>query len=280
VPDTSTSLSPNEVLTFATSPDYKRLQRTRVIGCPVFVLDPTLLQDAKNFPNGKRDLGKESSLDFFLNIMPTLLMSSTLKQAALLPSTMSYLMKSSPQLLLQIYRLVPSPFHRLSPCRLCNPGDKFNRGRSFMLGIIINHKSWILRLNWQRQRNIRRQSPLEVFIIIIYIRGLNVFMSIMATVKEGLPLSGMFIWMQSRGKRYAPLRVRVRRGTERSNSCDCEGNVWTQILWDSMESTFCRIVAIVGFRLADPDVGMRESGFLMNALLRLNQPPSNRPSLQ
>lgn len=63
LPDTTTRLSPIEVFTSATFPDYKHLQRTRVFGCPVFVLDPTL-QDAKKLPKWQKRSWKGIFLGF------------------------------------------------------------------------------------------------------------------------------------------------------------------------------------------------------------------------
>jgi GAG-pre-integrase domain len=63
-PDTTTRLSPIEVFTKATFPDHKHLQRTRVFGCPVFVLDPTL-QDAKKLPKWQKRSWKGIFLNFF-----------------------------------------------------------------------------------------------------------------------------------------------------------------------------------------------------------------------
>ena len=63
IPDASTRLSPIEVFTSTTFPDFKHLQRTRVFGCPVFVLDPKL-QDAKKLPKWQRRSWKGIFLGF------------------------------------------------------------------------------------------------------------------------------------------------------------------------------------------------------------------------
>jgi hypothetical protein len=53
LPDLSTRLSPIEVFTQTTFADNKHLKRTRVFGCPVYVLHPTL-QDAKKLPKWQK----------------------------------------------------------------------------------------------------------------------------------------------------------------------------------------------------------------------------------
>jgi hypothetical protein len=49
MPDPSTRLSPQELFMGTTFDNYRHLQRARVFGCPVYVLDPRL-QDAKKLP--------------------------------------------------------------------------------------------------------------------------------------------------------------------------------------------------------------------------------------
>ena len=49
LPKSSTRLSPIEIFTGTTVPDHNLLLRSRVWGCPVYVLDPCL-QDGKNLP--------------------------------------------------------------------------------------------------------------------------------------------------------------------------------------------------------------------------------------
>jgi hypothetical protein len=66
LPDSTTRLSPIEIFTKATFPDYKHLQRARVFGCPVYVLDPTL-QDAKKLPKWQ----KRSWKGIFLGFSPS-----------------------------------------------------------------------------------------------------------------------------------------------------------------------------------------------------------------
>jgi hypothetical protein len=58
IPDLTTSLSPLEVFSKATFPDHNHLQRTRVFGCPVYVLHPTL-QDDKKLPKWQRKSWKD-----------------------------------------------------------------------------------------------------------------------------------------------------------------------------------------------------------------------------
>jgi hypothetical protein len=66
LPNTTTRLSPIEIFTKATFPDHKHLQRTRVFGCPVYVLDPTL-QDAKKLPKWQKRSWKGKFLGFSPN---------------------------------------------------------------------------------------------------------------------------------------------------------------------------------------------------------------------
>ncbi|KAG7345831.1 hypothetical protein IV203_033362 [Nitzschia inconspicua] len=65
LPDIQTRLSPIEVFTSTTFPDHDHLQRTRVFGCPVYVLDPKL-QDAKKLPKWQ----KRSWQGIFLGFSP------------------------------------------------------------------------------------------------------------------------------------------------------------------------------------------------------------------
>jgi hypothetical protein len=65
LPDLSTRLSPIEVFTQTTFDDNKHLKRTRVFGCPVYVLHPTL-QDARKLPKWQ----KKSWRGVFLGFSP------------------------------------------------------------------------------------------------------------------------------------------------------------------------------------------------------------------
>jgi Reverse transcriptase (RNA-dependent DNA polymerase) len=53
IPDLGSRMSPLEIFTNTTFPDHSHLQRARVFGCPVFVLDPKL-QDAKKLPKWQK----------------------------------------------------------------------------------------------------------------------------------------------------------------------------------------------------------------------------------
>jgi hypothetical protein len=66
LPDTGTRISPIELFTSTTLPDYRHLQRARVFGCPVFVLDPKL-QDTKKLPKWKQRAWKGIFLGFSTN---------------------------------------------------------------------------------------------------------------------------------------------------------------------------------------------------------------------
>lgn len=64
-PDLGSRLSPLEVFTGSRAIDYKDIRRTRVFGCPVYVLHPKL-QDAKKIPKWHR----RSRRDVFLGFSP------------------------------------------------------------------------------------------------------------------------------------------------------------------------------------------------------------------
>jgi hypothetical protein len=66
IPDLTARLSPIEVFSKATFPDHDHLKRTRVFGCPVYALHPTL-QDAKKLPNWQRKSWKGVFLGFSPN---------------------------------------------------------------------------------------------------------------------------------------------------------------------------------------------------------------------
>ena len=65
LPDESSRMSPIEVFTSTSFPDHNHLHRTRVFGCPVYVLDPKL-QDAKKLPKWQ----KRSWQGIFLGFSP------------------------------------------------------------------------------------------------------------------------------------------------------------------------------------------------------------------
>jgi hypothetical protein len=93
LPDFSTRLSPIEVFTKSSFPDSHHLQRVRVFGCPVHVLQPTL-QDAKKLPKWQKNRGRIFFWDFRPITAPVSPWSLILKQEVLQPSIMSSLMKS------------------------------------------------------------------------------------------------------------------------------------------------------------------------------------------
>jgi hypothetical protein len=63
LPDASIRLAPLEKFAKASFPDYSHLHGTRVFGCPVFVLHPTL-QDAKKLPKWQKKSWKGIFLGF------------------------------------------------------------------------------------------------------------------------------------------------------------------------------------------------------------------------